>query len=477
MSLDAKAELELRRRDFYRFVRETFPEFVDGWVYADLCSRLRQFMLDVRAGKSPRLIVCLPPRMGKSQLSTIRFALWCLLNNPRWEIIVASYSAKLVNRFSRAARSLVESSPYVKALWPKAKLSDDHASIEEWRVEIEGDPVYLGGGTYRAVGRGGSITGSGAHCLIMDDLIKDAQEADSHIVHQSIWDWYSSTARTRLSPGGGVLLVMTRWNVSDLVGRLLDEEKKNPEADKWDLVNYQAIAEQNEKYRKEGESLLPSRWSAEDFLKIKANTAPRWWDALYQQNPIIKGGNLFKEAYFRRYQSPPKDFDHLIIVWDLRFGKSQKKSSSFVCGWVIGMKGGQFFILDERRDRWSYAESREQVKAMAADWPTAMAKVVENKANGPALESDLEEHVSGIVLYDPRGDKYQRAERVLPLCMAGNVFLPADDVAPWVKEAITELTSFPSGANDDRVDCLSMGLSYLIENATGSYEVKTLDGE
>jgi predicted phage terminase large subunit-like protein len=106
-----------------------------------------------------------------------------------------------------------------------------------------------------------------------------------------------------------------------------------------------------------------------------------------------------------------------------------------------------------------------------------MAKVVENKANGPALESDLEEHVSGIVLYDPRGDKYQRAERVLPLCMAGNVFLPADDVAPWVKEAITELTSFPSGANDDRVDCLSMGLSYLIENATGSYEVKTLDGE
>lgn len=477
MPLDAKALLELRRRDFYKFVIETFPEFIDGWVYKDLCDRLRQFMLDVRAGKSPRLIVCLPPRMGKSQISTIRFALWCILNNPRWEIIVASYSAKLVNRFSRAARSLVESSPYIKTLWPKAKLSGEHASIEEWRVEIEGDPEYFGGGTYRAVGRGGSITGSGAHCLIMDDLIKDHQEADSHTIHQGIWDWYTSTARTRLSPGGGVLLVMTRWNTSDLVGRLLEEQRNSQEADKWDLVVYQALADKDEKYRKEGESLLPARWTSADFMKIKNNLPPRWWDALYQQSPITKGGNLFKEAYFRRYYAAPEEFDHLICVWDLRFGKSQAKSTSFVCGWVIGMKGGQFWILEERRDRWSYAESREQVKSLGAAWPMAMAKVLENKANGPALESDLEEHVSGIVLYNPRGDKYQRAERVLPLCMAGNVFFPADGVTSWAKDAITELCTFPSGINDDRVDCLSMGLSYLIENATGNYEVQTLDGE
>lgn len=477
MVTDKEALLEKCRRDFHTFVKRTFPEFVDGWVYEDLCVRLKQFMLDVRARKSPRLIICLPPRLGKSQIASVRFALFCLLNNPRWEVIVGSYSRSLVNRFSRAARSLVESHDYIHALWPKIKLSDDHASIEEWRIEEEGDPGYMTGGTYRAVGRGGSITGSGADCLILDDLIKDAQEADSSIVHAGIWDWYSSTARTRLAPGGGVVIVMTRWNIADLIGRLLAEEKANPKADKWDVVEYRAIAEVNEKHRKIGDSIHQARWSNEEMNRVKDNTIPRWWDALYQQRPTIRGGNLFKEVHFRRYWATPDvlDFDHIVCVWDLRFGKSQSKSTSFVCGWVIGMKGGQFYVLDERRDRWSYAESREQVKKMHEEWPLAMAKVIENKANGPALESDLEGYVPGIVLYDPRGDKYQRAERVLPLCMAGNVFLPADEIAPWVKDAIAELCAFPGGVNDDRVDCLSMGLSYLLENASGNWEVKAIE--
>lgn len=476
MTSDPRAVREYRRRDFHAFVKNTFPDFVDGWVYSDLCARLRQFMLDVRDKKSPRLIVCLPPRMGKSQINTVRFALWCLLNNPNWEIIVGSYSRSLVHRFSRAARSLVESHEYIKNLWPKIRIADDHSSIEEWRIEEEGSPAYLTGGTYRAVGRGGSITGSGAHVLCLDDLIKDASEADSQLIHDSIWDWYASTARTRLSPGGGVIIVQTRWNVMDLIGRLQKEAADNPKADKWDVVEYRAIAEENEKYRKAGDSILPARWSNDEMERVKNNTIPRWWDALYQQRPIIRGGNLFKDSYFRRYTYMPDilDFDHIVIVWDLRFGKSQRKSTSFVCGWVIGMKGGQFYILEEDRDRWSYAQSRDRVQAMAARWPLAMAKVVENKANGPALESDLEENVSGIVLYNPRGDKYQRAERVLPLCMAGNVFFPSDDIAPWAKDAMAELCAFPSGANDDRVDCLSMGLSYLVENATGSWEVKAI---
>jgi predicted phage terminase large subunit-like protein len=414
--------------------------------------------------------------MGKSQISTVRFSLFCLLNNPTWEVIIASYSAKLVHRFSRAARALVESHPYIKTLWPKWRLSDDHAGIEEWRVEEEGSPEFLSGGTFRAVGRGGSITGSGADVLCLDDLIKDAQEADSHLIHSAIWEWYSSTARTRLSPGAGVVIVQTRWNKEDLIGRLQKEANDNPNADKWDIIEYRALAEEDETYRKAGESILPDRWSDEEMNKIKSNTVPRWWDALYQQRPIIRGGNLFKEIYFRRYIVAPdvNEFDHLILVWDLRFGKSQKKGTSYVVGWVIGMKGGQFFVLEEARDRWSYADSRTQVKAMAERWPTAMAKVVENKANGPALESDLETEVSGLVLFDPRGDKYQRAERVLPLCMAGNVFFPADNVATWGKEAIAELCAFPSGSNDDRVDCLSMGLAYLLENATGSWEVKAI---
>jgi predicted phage terminase large subunit-like protein len=786
--MTAKAKLEIRRRDFHRFVEKTFPDFTDGWVYRDLCERLRQFMLDIRAGKSPRLIVCLPPRMGKSQITSIRFALWCLLNNPRWEIIVASYGQSLSNRFSRFTRSLMESHPYIETLWPDIRLASGHEAVEEWKLERKGAPSYLGGGTYRAVGRGSAITGSGAHCfvsgtrvacngcfrniedvrpgdlvlslnhrtgspewkpvlatserktcgeiytirtegnkkfqctsdhrifsgdryqvasacsvgdglvalagvpgmydvsedihgsplrsdekdtkgiprpvlfcellggaprgkesqemhslwrehskenpeilsrvpgfcelqgagpnpvpnlsedvpaetqgcfgmlnglqesaslteneggreskvccgevlhssvsenygsdfrarrqympslrvgsstdsshrpqqgeqcscqfnlslqklpchapqvtcdaissierdsfgevsvydiqvegnhnffaegilvhncLICDDTLKDFEEAESLTTRGNLWDWYSSTARTRLSPGGGVVIVQTRWHPDDLVGRLLQEEKNNPEADKWELVEYRALAEEDEPQRKAGESILPARWSAEELKKTKANMVPRWWDALYQQRPVARGGNLFKEMAFRRYLAAPalEEFDQIIQVWDLRFGKSQAKTSSFVVGWIIGRKDAQFYVLDEARDRWSYAESRDQLRWMTERWPQAIAKIIENKANGPAIESDLETEIPGIVLFDPKGDKYQRAERVLPLCLAGNVYLPADEVAPWAKEALQEIIAFPRGADDDRVDVLSMGLGWFMERDAQRCEV------
>ena len=742
--MTAKAKLEIRRRDFHRFVEKTFPDFSDGWVYRDLCERLRQFMLDIRAGKSPRLIVCLPPRMGKSQITSIRFALWCLLNNPRWEIIVASYGQSLSNRFSRFTRSLMESHPYIETLWPDIRLASGHEAVEEWKLERKGAPGYLGGGTYRAVGRGSAITGSGAHCLLCDDTLKDFEEAESLTVRGNLWDWYSSTARTRLSPGGGVVIVQcmvgdtevslangenkylrdinigdviatydsgkitaskvvnwtsqgvdsvfriktkggievkankrhpflvdrgegklewvrvenlragdaliradgesgeglsvvtktvmspcivresapttmkksagktesihqkstehpagkhisnavmasqphsstrssqtkgacalsaanppqqtceptgeksfalttvmtrgefgdccattatwpsgterpqkfstgqrdtywrtsldkiesitpcgeeevfdiqvegtenflanglvshnTRWHPDDLVGRLLQEEKNNPEADKWQLVEYRALAEEDEPHRKAGESILPERWSAAELKKTKANMVPRWWDALYQQRPVARGGNLFKEAAFRRYLAAPRldEFDQIIQVWDLRFGKSQKNTSSFVVGWIIGRKDAQFYVLDEARDRWSYAESRDQLRWMTERWPHAIAKIIENKANGPAIESDLETEIPGIVLFDPKGDKYQRAERVLPLCLAGNVYLPADEVAPWAKEALQEICAFPRGADDDRVDVLSMGLGWFMERDAQRCEVIAL---
>jgi predicted phage terminase large subunit-like protein len=645
--------IEQRRRDFHRFLLATFPDFIDGWIYVDLCERLKKFMLDIRFAKSPRLIVCLPPRSGKSQTITVRFALYCLLNNPVWEVLVASYSQSLVNRFSRFTRSLLESHSYIKTLWPHIKLAQDHGAVEEWAVSNSKERNYQLGGTYRAVGKGGSITGAGANCfvaftkitihegcsirnpltisnmytrnhicshtkkfiqdikpgdlvlsfnhilgkreyrhvlattytykatvcvqffigsrreyttkilalkkkrqwitkksyktypilkslfctedhqfyvsgkgyveaknllkkdmclcmneksnvfqdiyvhgvlptghqeivydiqveqnhnffaedilvhncLILDDTLKDFEEADSANARAALWDWYSSTARTRLTPGGGILVVQTRWHPDDLVGRVLHEEKHTTGSDKWDLVEYQALAEKDEEHRKTGESFLPSRWSAEELLRIKSSIAPRWWEALYQQRPQAPGGNLIKEKMFHRYLSSPKseEFDKLIQVWDLRFSKSQAKTSSFVCGWIMGRIKGKFYVLDESRDRWSYAESRTELLKLTEKWPKAITKVIENKANGAAIESDLEGTVPGIILYNPRGDKFQRVERVLPLLLAGNVYFPDDSVVTWAKEAMHELTMFPRGADDDRVDCFSMGLAYLLE--------------
>jgi predicted phage terminase large subunit-like protein len=433
------------------------PQFVDGWLYVDLCARLRQFAQDIRDGKSPRLIVSLPPRHLKSQTCSVRFPVWLLLQNPAWEVVVASYGQDLANKFSRFARALIEFDPYIKTLWPWAKLSRDQTAVQEWRL----DTTQKLGGTFRAVGRGAGLTGSGANCLIIDDVLKDAEEADSITVREHLWDWYNSVAMTRLSPGGGVLVIGTRWHTQDLTGMLLTEAKNNPLADQWQVVDYKAIAEVDEPpYRKAGDILLPGRFTKEQLEKVKASMSPRWWEALYQQRPTTVGGNLFKDDKFKRYITTPQEFDSIIQVWDLRFGKS-KDSGSFVCGWVMARKGGSFYILDEARGRWSYAESREQIRALTDKWPQAIAKLIENKANGPAIESDLEFEIPGILLYDPRGDKIQRAERILPLVLAGNTYLPDDSIAPWVRDAISELSAFPRGANDDRVDCLSMGLAYL----------------
>jgi predicted phage terminase large subunit-like protein len=472
LTIRAHAEFEKRRRDFHRFLRNTMPRFIDGWVYSDLCSKLEKFARDVADKKSPRLIVCLPPRHLKSQTCSVRFPVWCLLNNPTWEVAVASYSQDLANKFSRWARGLVEHEASIKLMWPNAAIASEQSAVTEWKIATA---EHLPGGTFKAVGRGAGFTGSGADVLVCDDMIKDHEEADSATVRQALWDWYSSVAITRLAPGGGVLVIQTRWNQDDLVGRLLKEQETNPDADKWDIVEYKAIAESDEKYRKDGEALLPERFSVEQLLKLKGAMIPRWWESLYQQRPIAKEGNLFKSEHFKRFYAAPdlKDFDAVIQVWDLRFGKS-KDSGSWVVGWVMGRKGAQYYVLDETRGRWSYAESRDALRDITAKWPQAMAKIIENKANGPAIESDLENEVPGILLFDPRGDKYQRAERILPLVKAGNVFFPEESAAAWTRDAISELESFPQGAANDRVDVLSMGLAYLFDESNTVWEVTAL---
>lgn len=471
-----EAILEFRRRDFYRFVQQTFPNFTDGWVYEDLCSRLKQFMQDVREQKAPRLIVNLPPRMGKSQITTVRFALFCLLNNPSWEVIVGSYGQSLSNKFSKFARGLLQGHPYVRTLWPHVKLAGAHAAVEEWRVVADNVQSFTGGGTYRAVGRGSAITGSGAHCLILDDTLKDFAEADSEDIREGLWDWYTSTARTRLSPGGGIVIVQTRWHPDDLIGRLEAHQRNDPKADQWVKIEYRAIAEEDEPNRKMGESLLPDRWSAEEFERTMRSMAPRWWSALYQQNPVARGGNLFKGVHFNRYLAAPDldSFEQLIQVWDLRFGKSQKKTSSYVVGWLMGRIGSCFYVLAEERGRWSYAESRDAIRRMTDTYPQAITKVIENKANGEAIQSDLETEIIGMVAYNPRGDKYQRAEHILPVAIAGNIYMPDDEICSWASGAMGELEAFPRGADDDRVDCLTMGISYMLEQQNMICEVYAL---
>jgi predicted phage terminase large subunit-like protein len=449
------AELELRRRDFHRFVVETFPDFVDGWFYHDLCARLAQFMLDVRQKKRPRLILCMPPRLGKSELCSVRFPLFCLLNNPTWEVIVSSYSQDICERFSRRARSLVQHD-YVNSLW-RVDDKPSHSTQQEWSISRN-----TNGGTYKAASRGSAMTGSGANVLIIDDPLKNMVEADSNAVKEGLWEWFASTARTRLAPGGGILLIQTRWSPDDLAGRLIAESGKNPRADKYEQFVYRALAEVDEKHRCAGEALHEERFTLEEMQSTKESLPIRIWNALYQQNPTVPGGVVVLEEWLRFYTEipPVKDFDQIIQAWDLRFG-AKKDAGSYVVGQVWGRIGARYYLLDQFRDRISYVASKDAVESLTARWPIAALKLVENKANGPALQDDLQDTIPGIVLTNPRGDKVQRLERCQPAFRAGNVFVP--ESAPWKLEYVTELTTFPNAPNDDQVDVTSLALGWFLD--------------
>ena len=192
------ADRILARRRLLHFTKLTHPRYSAGWVHDDICRRLERFSREVAEGKSPRLMLLMPPRHGKSELASIRFPAWHLGQYPHHELINVGYNLDLPMGFSRKVREVFRD-PQYQAIFPDAVLDPDSQSVEKWNTTK--------GGGFTAAGRGGGITGKGAHILIVDDPIKDQEEADSALVREKLWDWYQSTAYTRLAPGGGVLVI------------------------------------------------------------------------------------------------------------------------------------------------------------------------------------------------------------------------------------------------------------------------------
>jgi hypothetical protein len=254
-----------------------------GWVHKDICARLEKFSLDVAERKSPRLMLCVPPRHGKSEIVSRNFPAWHLGKYPEHEFIACSYASDLALGFSRKVREIVRSTEY-QMLFPEVELAKDSQRADQWNT------THSGG--YAAAGVGGPITGKGASILVIDDPVKNREEADSESIRQSIWDWYTSTAYTRLAPGGVVLIIQTRWHDDDLSGRLLMQMAKE-EGDDWEVIEYPAIATEDERYRRKGEALHPARYPLDALRRIKRAIGDRDWSALYQQKPVADDGDFF----------------------------------------------------------------------------------------------------------------------------------------------------------------------------------------
>lgn len=437
------------RKGLSYFTLHTKPDYLLGWVHKEICDELDRFLQDVADKKSPRLIITMPPRSGKSELVSRRFPAFALGRNPDLQIIATSYSSDLSQRFNRDVQRVIDDEQYFE-LFPKTKLNNSRVRTDSRGSYIRTSDLFeiVGhAGAYRSCGVGGGITGQGADILIIDDPIKDRAQAGSKTIRDSIWDWYTSTAYTRLSPGGGVIVMATRWHTDDLIGRLI---QRMGEGDTFRIVNYPAIAEHDELHRKAGEALHPERYPLSTLLQIKKTIGSRDWEALYQQHPVPDGGALFKVEWFRRWtaSSLPPEFDHTLMSWDMTFKDS--KNSDYVVGQVWGKKGPNFYLLDQVRGQWDFVKTKEMVRVLAQKWPRVVRKLVEDKANGSAVISELKSTVSGFVPITPTESKEARASSVTPYFEAGNVFIPEDSAAPWVPHYVSELLEFPAGSHDDQ---------------------------
>lgn len=295
------------------------------------------------------------------------------------------------------------------------------------------------------------------NCAIIDDPFKDRASADSPTIRQNVWDWYTSTLYTRLAPGGGVLIINTRWHMADLSGRLLEAAARG-EGDHWRVVNFPAIATEDELHRRAGEALHPERYPLEQLLAIKKALGTRDWEALYQQRPTPDGGAIFKSEWLRFWlpKDLPEQFDQLLISWDMTFKDGD--DTDFVVGQVWGRKGADRYLLDQVRRRMGFTDTVAAFRALAAKWPGAARKLVEDKANGPAVIDALKHAVPGIIPVEPDGSKTARAHAVTTFFEAGNVLLPHPEHCPWAREYVAELTQFPGAPHDDQVDATTQAL-------------------
>jgi predicted phage terminase large subunit-like protein len=458
---DAAATLLHRREARKRllpFVTLTKPDFEVGHHHEMIANALEQVALgDVR-----RLMIFCPPRHTKSELATRRFPAWYLGLNPKAQIISASYNSELASDFGREVRNLVSHPVYAQIFPETLGLSEDSQAANRWHVKS--------GGQYIAAGVGTAITGRGANLAIVDDPIKDRQEADSAVTRQRVWDWYRSVLYTRLMPGGSIICIMTRWHDDDLCGRLLVEMEGG--GDKWEIISLPALAEDNDPLgRKRGEALWPEWYPEERLLQVKSVIGSRDWSALYQQNPQAEEGGFFLSDWFKTVADLP---ENLRIYGASDYATKDGEGDYTVHG-VCGVdESDNMYVLDWWRgqttsDIWveSFLDLVDKWKPL--QWAEEAGQI--RASLDPYITTRQRERRSYCVRtpFASRFDKRSRARAIQARMSSGKVYFLRG--APWLEDLRLELLRFDAGRNDDQVDVISL-MGRLLENMQGAGQLK-----
>ncbi|MEK8128364.1 phage terminase large subunit [Paenibacillus filicis] len=456
---------EVKRARSYQDFRYFLEYESEGrWKTARHLDVLTDTLEKVSSGQLRRVIVTMPPRHGKSEVVSKKFPAWHLGRNPGDEMIISSYSLDLSREFSRISRdTLTANTAVFDVSVDKAK-----ASSETWGID-----GYRGG--LNAAGVGGPITGKGARIAIIDDPVKNAEEANSETMRQKIWEWYQSTLYTRLTPDGRLVVVMTRWHEDDLVGRLLKKEREDIEAgthkgERWTVINFPAIAEEDDYLgRTPGEPLWPGYgFDADRMEQIKSDVGSYVFNALYQQRPSAAGGTIFKRIHFRYFREELMHGNvHYFIVGEKRYERhrcrvfqtvdtanSEKTINDyFVVTTIYVTPDNDILVYDVYRTHITGPDQKPLMKEQNYRYKPVF-QAIEDKTFGTNLIQEMKREGMTVLPVKVDKDKVTRSLLIAARYEVGKVFHRED--APWLTDFEDELLSFPRGKNDDQVDTMSM---------------------
>jgi len=488
----------MAERDFLSFCRHVDKKHpVEAQHVRVLAHKLEQvakyILTDGKEGIS-RLMVFMPPRYWKSQTASRKFPAWLLGKNPDLRIILTSYNADLASKHSKAVRDYLQSDEYSQVFGALASTAEPVELDPESKASASWDIADRRGGM-QATGVGGGITGFGANLFIIDDPVKGRKEASSETVREDSFEWYKSTAYTRLEDHGAIVVIQTRWDVQDLSGKLLNAMVSDEDADQWDVVFMPAIAPEADEYPKNheefvenllggvflpmggdqlgrapGEALWPQKHDLQALRIKKANMDDFEFAAQYDQMPKLAKGNFFDEDDFDIVPRAPEGLRWYRYV-DLALGKTQQSDFNATAAVAMDRKGDEF-IRDMVKERSLdlFLGSLKALMLSDAEEGTIwgiednafQSLVVKQFLAGPSLAKIP---ILGMTRKSSDGDKTQGAQPWRMRAKQGKVKLVR---GPWNLSFLRTATAFPNGRNDDEIDTVSGGNQMIADNVSGT---------
>lgn len=455
LELSLEAGADLARRYFRSFRKLMRPDMLENWWTDEIAAHLQQFYRNLVAGRRPKLALMTGPQHGKSWAAT-DFAAWVAGQNPDLKIIFAAYSEDLGRRTNRWMQRMLTSGEY-RFTFGKVNVGKPGWECNSELIEF---PDYAG--SFRNTTVQGPINGMELNLGIIDDPVKGRQEANSKSIRDSTWNWYNDDFLSRFSANAGMLCIMTRWHVDDLLGRALERQKD------WKVLRYPAVAEQDERHRKKGQALFPELKPLDFLLQRKAELSEGSWQALYQQSPIIVGGGAIPIEKLRLLpnwqRSGNKDIKRSVRYIDK--GGSQDEGSYTAGVLMHKMQNGTFVISHIFRGQWSALEREQKIRLYCdADkklLKTSYEVVIEQEPGSGGKESaeNTIRMLAGMKVTADKvtGSKEVRAEPFVAQCQGDNVRLVGDG---WYHAFIDECETWPAGKYKDQVDAAAGAFNTL----------------